>query len=382
MVSLSYFLALAIVCSVLFAFTYYLPKPENSNKAQSTFYFRLLLLFTIAAFAALLLQYAYFPLLAVMISNFFALMITYTLMFAIYTRYDCEISHRHILVSLIHSCILLSLIYWYQKIDGSNATRAILVFINACIPFILTIRKCHQQFKKHRLGDRVLYSSLLAIFTIFIGYITCYILFFSAEKKMPLGFYFIVLLSFICILFFGFALSIIYSLVGKLRKELITDRLTGAKNRNYLNDISQKLFSLAKRRNSPLSLILCDIDRFKNINDSYGHLAGDKVLISFSDAVEKILRAEDVFIRIGGEEFVILLPYNDLTQALATAERLRIAINALPISVDIDSINISASFGVTQVNTNLGIDNNINNADTALYEAKRGGRNKVVAYQA
>ena len=170
--------------------------------------------------------------------------------------------------------------------------------------------------------------------------------------------------------------------VGKFvsRKEIITDKLTGAKNRNYLNEVAQQMYSLAKRRKEPLSIILCDIDWFKNINDTYGHSAGDKVLISFSNAIESSLRTEDILIRIGGEEFLILLPYNDIEKALFTAERLRAAINEKAMDIGLETINISASFGVVQVDITKSIDDNINHADIALYEAKRSGRNKVVPY--
>jgi diguanylate cyclase (GGDEF)-like protein len=272
------------------------------------------------------------------------------------------------------------LIYLAQTMLDAGYLRSALVLMNIFIPYALTLKKCNQQFKMHRVGDRILYGSLLLTLLIFVAYIVIYTLFYSHEKQVPLSLYFIALLSFICILFFGFALSIIYSLVGKLRKEIITDKLTGAKNRNYLNDVAQQMYSLAKRRDEPLSIILCDIDWFKSINDTYGHLAGDKVLINFSSAIESSLRTEDILIRIGGEEFIILLPYNNIEKAMFTAERLRTAINEKEMDVGKKTINISASFGVVQVDIAKSIDENINHADIALYEAKRSGRNKVVAY--
>lgn len=380
LVSMSYFSALSIVCVVLYAFTYFLPTPENQNKARSTFYFRLLLLFTIAAFEAILLRFEFLPIASTVITNLFILLISYLLMFAIYTRYDCEITLRHYSYCTLHCLLFIVLIYFAQTKLDAGYLRSALVLMNIFIPYALTLKKCNQQFKMHRVGDRVLYGSLLLTLLIFVAYVVVYTLFFSHQKQVPLSLYFIALLSFICILFFGFALSIIYSLVGKLRKEIITDKLTGAKNRNYLNDVTQKMYSLAKRRDEPLSIILCDIDWFKNINDTYGHAAGDKVLVSFSNVIESSLRTEDILIRIGGEEFIILLPFNDIEKAMLTAERLRAAINEQAMDIGIETINISASFGVVQVDIAKSIDDNINHADIALYEAKRSGRNKVVAY--
>ena len=377
---MSYFSALSIVCVVLYAFTYFLPTPENQNKARSTFYFRLVLLFTIASFEALLLRYEYFPLAAMITNNLLFLLMIYALMFAVYTRYDYDITRRHYLFSAMHCFIFIALMYFIQTHSTVGYLRAIITLANVAIPYSLTLVKCHQQFKIHRVGDRILYGSLLSILLILSAYVFIYTFVFSAESKTPLLLYFIASLSFVCILFFGFALSIIYSLVGKLRKEIITDKLTGAKNRNYLNDVTQKMYSISKRRDEPLSIILCDIDWFKKINDTYGHAAGDKVLVNFSSVIESSLRTEDILIRIGGEEFIILLPFNNIEKAMLTAERLRIAINEQTMDIGKKSINISASFGVVQVDITKNIDDNINHADIALYEAKRSGRNKVIAY--
>ncbi|GLX78606.1 hypothetical protein tinsulaeT_19460 [Thalassotalea insulae] len=380
-VALSYFSALTIVCLVLYAFTYLLPKPDNHNKARSTFFFRLVLLFTIASFEGLLLRYEHFPVIAIVLDNFFILLIAYSLMFAIYTRYDCDINYRHYLLCGAHLLFFVLLIYLLHNQNDNDFFRFFAVIINISIPYFFTIKKSHQQYKRHRIGDRILYSSLIIIFIVFVAYVALYSFFYSHDIQVPIALYFVTLICCICVLFFGFALSIIYSLVGKLRKEIITDRLTGTKNRNYLTDISEQMISLAKRNNTPLSLILCDIDLFKNINDNYGHAAGDKVLVAFSTFVKQSLRAEDVFIRIGGEEFVILLPQIDLTQAIQTAERIKEIINQQHIEIGSEHIHISASFGVTQVDVSSGIDNNINNADIALYEAKRTGRNKVVGHR-
>lgn len=379
-VALSYFLALTIVCVVLYSFTYFLPTPDNKNKAKSTFYFRLILLFTIAAFEAILLRYENLPIASIVLNNLFILMIAYNLMFAVYSRYDQTITRKHLTFFATHCTVFMIMVYLLHTSVDFGFLRSAIVLINVSIPYIFTLKKCNKQYKKHRLGDRVLYGALLATILIFIGYVVIYALVFPDHKSVPLSLYFITLLIFICVLFFGFALSIIYSLIGKLRKEIITDRLTGAKNRNYLNDVARQLVASAKRNSTPLSLVLCDIDWFKKINDTYGHATGDQVLKEFTHIITDTLRAEDVLLRIGGEEFVILLPHNDLHQAAQTAERLRAIINKTIIDPGENHINISACFGVTQVNLDIDIDKNINNADIALYEAKRNGRNKVISF--
>lgn len=380
-IALAYLAALAIVCLVLFSFTYFLPTPENANKAKSTYYFRILLLFVIAAQTSILFRYEHSAIIPILLSNLFILWISYALMCAIYSRYDVNITNRYYVLIALHSVVCLSGLYFLHQITELAYWRSVYILMNIGLPFCMTMRQCHLQFKKHRIGDRVLYCSLLVTILLYLVYIFFLSVFFRDLLFPPITLTFIVLLSFVCILFFGFALSIIYSLVGKLRKELITDRLTGAKNRNYLIDISKQLISMAKRTKTPLSIIVCDIDWFKKINDTYGHAAGDTVLVDFSNNIKTALRTEDVFIRIGGEEFIILLPQINLENALHTAERLRSSTDLLPINVGIEAIHITASFGVAVVDLTHDIDHSVNNADGALYEAKRSGRNKVVAFR-
>ncbi len=365
---------------VLFAFTYFLPRPENTNKAKSSDYFRLLLLFVIAAQSTNLFRYDDAILASIIIGNVLLLSITYSLMFAIFTRYDATITLGHYSWAVVHGLIFALLLFKLHQYSQVGYWRALLTLINIAIPFSFTIKKCHQQFKKHRIGDRVLYSAVLLTLLLYLLYTLLFAVFYSEQIFMPLIIDFISLLSFVCILFFGFALSLIYSLVGKLRKELITDRLTGAKNRNYFTDAAKRLMSLSQRSKTPLTLIACDIDHFKQINDNYGHAAGDQVLVAFCKHIEEQLREEDVFIRIGGEEFLILLPQIGLKNAVQTAQRLCDSLSSLAIVFNQSTLTVSASFGVSEIDAAIDINQNVNNADTALYEAKRSGRNKVVAF--
>ena len=378
--ALAYLAALSIVCLVLFSFTYFLPRPENMNKAKSSSFFQLLLVFVVASKSAYLFRYNDEILLSIILSNVFLLAMIYALMFAIYARYDEDITRHHYAFVLCHAVVLSLLLYYIHLHNGEGYWRAMVVLLNIAIPFGLTIKKCNQQFKRHRIGDKVLYSAVLLTLLLYLLYTLLFSTFFVGQQFMPLTIDFISFLTFVCILFFGFALSLIYSLIGKLRKEIITDRLTGAKNRNYFTDAARKLMSLSQRNQTPLSLIACDIDHFKQINDTYGHAAGDAVLVAFCQHIQNQLRTEDIFIRIGGEEFLILLPQIELKNAVQTAQRLCDSLAQLEISFNDLALKVSASFGVSEINTQIDINKNVNNADTALYEAKRSGRNKVVAF--
>ena len=129
----------------------------------------------------------------------------------------------------------------------------------------------------------------------------------------------------------------------------------------------------AKRYNTPLSIIYFDIDHFKQINDTYGHKKGDFILKEVSKIILQNIRKTDIFGRWGGEEFIIILPFTDLENALILAEKLRKKIE----EHDFDGINITISFGVTELKIDDNADTLINRADEALYKAKNKGRNRV-----
>jgi diguanylate cyclase (GGDEF)-like protein len=159
-----------------------------------------------------------------------------------------------------------------------------------------------------------------------------------------------------------------------------TDDLTSLPNRRALNEALTHEIQRAKRYGTPLSLTLFDLDHFKQVNDTHGHPAGDRVLVATARAVERNLRESDVFARVGGEEFVVLLPNTSEEGAVDFAERLRAALQAIsPLALAVD-VQITASFGVVEFDrdsddpTGEGL---IAAADAALYNAKWLGRNRV-----
>lgn len=155
------------------------------------------------------------------------------------------------------------------------------------------------------------------------------------------------------------------------------DGLTGAYNKRYLSDALQREVSRSKRHRRPLSVIIFDIDRFKNINDTHGHLAGDEVLQELSRRIEGIVREDELFARYGGEEFVILLSEATLDLAKELAERLRLAIGNEPFETQSASIDVTISLGIAQMTGDEEAQPNdlMKQADDKLYEAKNAGRN-------
>ena len=165
----------------------------------------------------------------------------------------------------------------------------------------------------------------------------------------------------------------------KLHDLAMKDQLTGLYNRHYLADVAVKMMAEARRFGSPLSLMVVDIDHFKKLNDNYGHLMGDQVLIAVASELKSKRRESDVAARFGGEEFVILLSHCTLEQAAIIAENLRQTVHDLTPC----QLLVSASFGVTTLkldDPSVTFDLLFQQADKALYQAKEQGRNKVVCY--
>ncbi|MBI4954223.1 MAG: diguanylate cyclase [Myxococcales bacterium] len=165
----------------------------------------------------------------------------------------------------------------------------------------------------------------------------------------------------------------------KMYNAALRDPLTRAYNKKYFLDSIATEVSYAKRHETPLSLIMFDLDHFKRVNDTYGHPAGDQVLIEIAAVVQGMLRAEDVFARYGGEEFVVVLRGITLANAGLLAERLRAAVEVAPIVSDGKRLPVTVSVGVACFEPHQedprGL---IAAADEALYAAKHAGRNRVM----
>ena len=159
------------------------------------------------------------------------------------------------------------------------------------------------------------------------------------------------------------------------------DYLTGLYNRRFFAEESARTILLSLRNNSQFSIISMDIDKFKKINDKYGHVAGDNVIITVADKLQELIRKSDIAARFGGEEFILLLNEISSENAVKVAENMRQIIEDLEVVYEENKIKFTLSFGVAQFDTfkdNNEIQNTIARADKALYEAKNSGRNKVI----
>ncbi len=175
------------------------------------------------------------------------------------------------------------------------------------------------------------------------------------------------------------------SSVTQTMEMAVIDGLTGLHNRRYLDSHLQTLFDRATSRRRPLSMMITDIDRFKSINDTWGHDGGDAVLKEFAARLRRNVRGIDLACRFGGEEFVVVMPDTDGAVAEKVAERIRGEIAQAPFRVgrNGDAIEVTVSVGVSSLQfPRDSIEDLLKRADRALYEAKAGGRNRVVAQAA
>jgi two-component system cell cycle response regulator len=161
----------------------------------------------------------------------------------------------------------------------------------------------------------------------------------------------------------------------------VVDALTGLNNRRYLETHLGALLEQASQKGRPVSAMILDIDFFKKVNDTYGHDAGDEVLKNFAARVKKVVRSADLMCRLGGEEFVVVMPDTKLSIAQLVAERIRKAVadTQFPIHQGAQAIPVTVSIGVAESHFEDTLDTLYKRADGALYLSKHGGRNRVTA---
>jgi len=173
--------------------------------------------------------------------------------------------------------------------------------------------------------------------------------------------------------------------LAKARAELaalaVTDPLTGVSNRRRLQEDLEREYARAQRYGRPLACLMLDIDHFKRVNDTYGHQAGDRVLVLLADVLRETLRSTDMAGRFGGEEFMVLAPETSLSNAVIVAERLRQRVSEKSSMAGCGIPHITVSIGVATTEHPASTDPEalVHLADQALYAAKEGGRNRVVS---
>ena len=180
----------------------------------------------------------------------------------------------------------------------------------------------------------------------------------------------------------GMAIFVIFMMASDLSEELkelaVRDQLTGLLNRRGFAEQGAAAFSFSRRTGRPVSVIMTDVDRFKDINDEFGHAAGDAALRHFAQILKVGRRTEDILARVGGEEFALVLPGANLERAMDIAEALCAQLQAAPLEIAGVVMEMTASFGVAMISMrDTALTDIVMRADRALYRSKRAGRNRV-----
>ena len=199
--------------------------------------------------------------------------------------------------------------------------------------------------------------------------------FMSAGVIHQLGF--LVINFLILTVSFGFLWMTSARLGEKLRRQARIDTLTRTYNRRALEDLSLREMARATRHSLPLSVVMLDIDHFKRLNDNFGHQVGDMVLTNLAVILKDNLREQDLVVRFGGDEFLLLFPDTSLTQAIRAAEKLQIRIRETFLVIERE-VKATISLGVAELRPGEAWDSLVSRADAALYQAKQQGRAQVV----
>ena len=305
-----------------------------------------------------------------------------------------EVFRNFLLVSLrptlLGPCLLilqLFLLIWYTYFNPDFNIRVIIVNSSLIIMSFNIIRLIFSNCSKAQQSFCIFaVIPFLLIFLISAMRIVPYLFGNPLPENLfsSSSYAFLIILYGVLVVWISF--SIVFISANALQNQLsniaLTDSLTGTLNRRGLEEAVQQEIARAKRNHSPLSLIITDLDHFKIVNDRYGHQAGDAVLVHTVQLYRKLLRTEDLLVRYGGEEFVIVLPGVDVTRAFSIAERLRAASEENILIFKNQSIPVTSSFGLSGLyEKSIGHETLIKQADDALYRAKKDGRNTVVSFE-
>ena len=369
---------LAIVAMIGISFTFALPKPRHQLKAKSASYARW---FLVACWLVVFCQaISHIGYIQIGLPGVYASAIAgaYMLLMSVLKRYGTEVSQLKKFAAVIH---IVGIFVTTSVLVATNAPSWIahsLALSSVAFPVWQALHCVKQHFSSESIGGHLLFGVLALVIAMVLFGVPAYLTIAPADSYYHLaatsGFMLVIMLIFML----AFAVNFLQSLLLKLRSQVHTDPLTGAKNRHFFYEIAPKLSAHAKRKQETLSLVACDIDYFKAINDEHGHVIGDIALKRFCEIIQSQLRQEDTLIRMGGEEFLILSPQYDGDKARQMAERLRETISESIIAARGIKISLTASFGVIQMPPDADLFATVKSADQALYDAKANGRNKVI----
>ena len=292
---------------------------------------------------------------------------------------------QFLLGNAIQAYIILAAGIFFTAMAWFYQGRRIPIVVRITFVALLTVISVMSIHFNGHIGVYWTYPLLVACFFVFSGaagifsaLVLTLIFSTTAMLTMPVddGWRIMATLIIICVLGSVFVV-LLTELQKLLRKMVVTDTLTGVQNRHLVTQVlEQSIYSFA-RYDRPASIIMADLDHFKQLNDQHGHLFGDQILKQVAERMHTVLRKEDQLFRVGGEEFLIVLPATKLNEAKLAAEKLRALVADSEFTGKTATVQITLSLGVAELVAEQSWVEWLNAADTALLEAKRKGRNQV-----
>jgi len=375
--SLSYIviiIAMNLVATFMLALVGKSSEPETKRSIQR---FQHVFLLQACAFALLML-YQFIPaFIYTIVSSGLIILIGYNILWGFKLRlgegpenfWRSQLFQRNLAVYIVITAIAVG--YANQELS------MVFVFCNYLLLLFLSLAKVKRDRYAANFGEKIVFAWVLAS----IGFtLVLPIAGFLLNGPYSFGFQSSVIVVNCIILVGSFGALLAMYLADQIQlhyQASITDPMTGLANRRYFHEQVKLFLKLAIRNGTPLSAIVCDLDKFKVINDTYGHDVGDLVIINFAETLSAAGRETDLIARFGGEEFVILLPETDSQGAKAIAERIRSKTEHAELNHTAGIIRFTASFGVAELSNGMTIDEGLKLADLALYQAKESGRNQV-----
>jgi diguanylate cyclase (GGDEF)-like protein len=374
--NLAYAITIILNCTCAAMFFHFNPIKKEKNLAITIKYFLMLYLATAAAYLVFLGEIWSNKTLSIFLSNLLFMIGFYSIRYAFLWRTGYKKHLYQNPLVLIHTVIFVFIqVYILHIVYDILNYRIIFALVNYIIILASCINIIPKQKKQKSYGEKVAISAIiiaisLLLIALIIHVFTFNIFIYQTALMIAQGL--------IALCFLGAFQTLLLSDVSNLHYEnSITDPLTGLYNRRYFMQQASSALKTARRHEFPISLIMCDIDYFKKINDKFGHDSGDKALQSFSNLLTNRVRDGDTLSRYGGEEFAILLPQTSLDGALVLAERMRHETEQMSIKTPTDTIKFTASFGVTSISAPADFEMSLKIVDDAMYKAKKLGRNRV-----
>ncbi len=360
-----------VICSAVGClFLFHIRSDLTGYQKRSASYFLLFFLLFGFAFAAMAIR-SWLPLAySVLFNNFLYMSVAYLLLFGTLSWFKQDINHRLWKLAIAHICLYTMIQnYIYHFWPGTLELRVQFAFVNFTVVYLSAFWVCYLNRDSNGKGEKMLALSSI-VCTLAASFPTIALAISAKPEYYRVAV--IITQNIVCFFLLGSLLSLfLFNKIDWHYERSIRDELTGLYNRRYINE---KISYLLEKTDGFIAVV--DIDHFKKVNDLYGHDVGDNTLVAVSNILSSFIGSNDLIGRYGGEEFVIFLSQRDSKSAYSLLEDMRLCVETKAASMLPSAVTISV--GYSEVGDTDTLDSSFSKADSALYMAKRNGRNCIV----